>query len=165
MRHMDQEAERPLEHEQPAPFVNSSALLVCMYSLETLERKEFNRKFELAEAQLQYGRDEDLQYFICLCLNEKADYEQFKHGTLLLEQYLEEHPYSRTDLHGFLILVNRLDQAIKNKWSSWKTLLNDKKTLKAEVESLQTRINELQQQIEQLKSIEDIIESRGIGQP
>ena len=58
-----------------------------------------------------------------------------------------------------------------NRWSAWKSLLNDKKELKAEVESLRKElkakieslnitVEEQQKQIEQLKNIENIIKSR-----
>ena len=65
----------------------------------------------------------------------------------------------------FMAVLPLFYYAIKNKWSSWKTLLNDKKALKAEVQSLNAKIMEMQQQIEQLKKIEDIIESREIVKP
>ena len=165
MMHINQETEKPPEIEKVVPIVTSSSLLECMADMETIGPKEFLSRFEQAEANLEYGEDTDILDFICLSLNEKADYVQFKHGTLILEKYLEDHPLSGKDLQGFRFLVNRLDSAIVNKWSSWKTLLNDKKALKAEMKSQQARIEELQQQIEQLKKIEDIIESREIGQP
>lgn len=162
---MNQEAEKPPENETIVPVLTSSALLKCIADMETIGPKKFHTRFERAEVNLEYGRDRDILNFLCLSLNEKADYVQFKHGTLILEQYLDDHPHSGRDLQGFRYLVNRLDSAIVNKWSSWKTLLNDKKALKAEIESQQARIDELQQQIEKLKKIEDIIESREISQP
>ena len=58
------------------------------------------------------------------------------------------------------MLVDRLDEEIVNRWSAWKSLLNDKKELKAKVESLKVTIEEQQKQIDQLKNIENIIKSR-----
>ena len=66
---------------------------------------------------------------------------------------------------GFRILVNRIDEEIMNRWSAWKSLLNDKKELLAEVESLKVRVEEQQKQIERLKNIENIIKSRGTDRP
>ena len=63
-------------------------------------------------------------------------------------------------MHGFLVLVDRLDEEILNRWSAWKSLLNDKKELKAKVESLQVKIVAQQHQIEQLKNIENIMKTR-----
>jgi len=159
------EDEDALEEVAIAQSVSSHALLACVDNMESIGRKEFDTKFKLAEAELRRGREVDKLRFICLSLNAEADYEQFKHGTRVLEQYIEEHPNTGKDLQGFRILVNRLDHAIENKWSSWKTLLNDKKALKAKIKSLKARVEELQQQIEQLKDIEEILESREIGQP
>lgn len=149
----------------PPPVMSSAALLACLDDMRSIERKQFDAAFALAEERLTYELDADVARFICLSLNAKADYEQFKHGTLVLEQYLEGHPGAGKDLRGFQIMVDQLDHAIENKWTSWKTLLNDKKALKAEVESLKARVEEQQRQIEQLKSIEDIIKSREAGQP
>ena len=143
-----------------SPSITSNALLACLNDTESIERKEFDTKFKLAEENLESGQEVDTFNFICLSLNAKADYVQFKHGTMVLEQYMEEHSDSEKDLQGFLIIIDRLDNAIRNKWTSWKTLLNDKKALKADVASLKARVEELQKQIEQLKNIENIIESR-----
>jgi len=165
LRHASLESEKPLEEPAVSPSVSSKDLLSCLDNLQSIEGKEFDAKFELAEASLMSGREVDTLHFICLSLNAKADYEQFKYGTMVLEQYLDEHPDSGKDLQGFRILVDRLDHAIRNKWSSWKTLLNDKKALKAEVASLEARIEDLNKQIEQLKNIENIMKSREIGQP
>ena len=159
------ESEKFLKKTTGSQSVSSKDLLSCLDNLQSIGRKEFDAKFDLAEAGLRHGREVDTSRFICLSLNAKADYEQFKYGTMVLEQYLDEHPDSGKDLQGFRILVDRLDHAIRNKWSSWKTLLNDKKALKAEVASLEVRIEDLNKQIEQLKNIENIIKSREIGQP
>jgi hypothetical protein len=104
--------------------------------------------------------------------NAGADYQQFKEGTKVLEQYIAEHPNSPDDIQGFQILVNQVDVEMTTKWSAWKSLLEDKKELIAEVDSLQEKleqdqvlIEELQTQIEQLKNIENIIKSRETEQP
>jgi hypothetical protein len=164
-RQNDWEGARLLEPVVVFPSFNSNYILSCLSDMQTLERKSFDVKFELAVAGLQHGRDLDKLRFICLSLNEKADYKQFKHGTKVLEQYFEDHPDSGEDLQGFKILVERLDEEILNRWSAWKSLLNDKKELKAEIESLKVSIEELQKQIEQLKNIENIIKSRETKQP
>ena len=140
--------------------ISSRALLTCLNDTKPIGRQQFEEKIKTAEAALGNGQDADTFHFICLSLNAKADYEQFKHGAMLLEQYLEEHADAENDLQGFLILVDQLDIAIRNKWTSWKTLLNDKKALKAEVASLKAKVEELQEQIDQLKNIENIIKSR-----
>lgn len=142
----------------------AARLLTCLNDTESMMREEIDAEIESAEKRLEYGREEDTLRFICLSLNAHAEYEQFKHGTMVLEQYIQDHPESGSDLQGLRILVDRLDDEIKNKWNSWKTLLDDKKALKAEIVSLQARVEELQKQIEQLKKIEEIIKSREIGQ-
>lgn len=147
------------------PSFNSNYLLSCLDDMKTIKREEFNVQFESAEADLKYGRNLDKLRFICLSLNEKADYKQFTHGKEVLEQYLADHPDSGNDMKGLQILVHRLDEEILNRWSAWKSLLNDKKELKAEVESLKVKIETQQQQIEQLKNIENIIKSRETNQP
>ena len=154
--------------------------------MRTLDRKEFDAKFKLAEEGLKQRRNLDQLHFICLSINEKADYKQFKHGMKVLDQYFEDYPESGDDMQGFRFLVDRLDEEILNRWSAWKSLLNDKKELNVEVASLEARIEsllndkkelnvevaslearieELIKQIEQLKNIENIIKSREIGQP
>lgn len=135
-------------------------LLVCLDETQSMEREVFEAEFASAEKNLEGGREKDIARFICLSLHTQADYEQFKHGTMILEQYLAEQPESGMDLQGLRVLLDRLDYEIRNKWSSWKTLLNDKKALKAEIVSLQARVEELQKQIDQLKKIEEIIKSR-----
>ena len=160
MKHTTSDNEQSPEKIVVSQLISSNALLTCLDDMESIGRKEFDTKYEVAEAGLRLEREVDTLQFVCLSLNAKADYEQFKHGTMILEQYLEEHPDSGKDLQGFLVLVDRLDNAIKNKWTSWKTLLNDKKSLKAEVASLKARVEELQKQIDQLKNIENIIKSR-----
>lgn len=142
------------------PTFGSNYLLSCLKEKQVLEREEFNEQFTLAEAALKQGRKLDKLQFICLSLNEKADYKQFKHGTEVFDQFLVDFPESGDDMHGLRILVNQLEEEILNRWSAWKSLLNDKKELKAEVESLNVKIEEQQKQIEQLKNIENIIKSR-----
>ena len=165
------------------PSFSSNYLLTCLSDTQVLESKKFDAKFELAEAALVHGRELDKLHFVCLSLNEKADYKKFKHGSSVLEQYFVDHPDSGNDLQGIQILIDRLDEEIMNRWSAWKSLLNDKKELNAEVKSLKVKIDEQQKQlkvktdeqqkqlkvkideqqkqIEQLKNIDNIIKSRG----
>ena len=91
--------------------------------------------------------------------------KKFKHGSNVLKQYFVEHPDLGKDLQGIRILIDRLDDEIMNRWSVWKSLLNDKKELNVEVESLKVKIDEQQKQIDQLKNIENIIKSREAKQP
>ena len=128
-------------------------LLSCLNDTQDFGPEEFKNNFEMAEKRLPHGKDQDKLRFICLSLHAKADYEQFKKGTKVLEQYIAKQPNSPDDIQGFQILVDRLDVAIMTKWSAWKSLSEDKKELTAEVD-------ELQKQIEQLKNIENIIKSR-----
>lgn len=135
-------------------------LLSCLNDSKNIGRGAFDFNFEVAEKELQDGKDTDTLRFICLSLNEKADHKQFKRGLEVLEQYIKEHPNAGEDILGFQVLADRLNQEILNRWSAWRTLLNDKKKLSAEVESLRLRNEELQKQIEQLKNIDDIMKSR-----
>jgi len=144
--------------------LGTSYLLSCLNDSKDIGRGEFDFNFEMAEKDLQGGQDMDKLRFICLSFNEKADHKQFKQGLMVLEQYIDEHPDSGEDIHGFQVLADRLNQEILNRWSAWKTLLNDKKKLTAEVESLRVKNDELQNQIEQLKNIDDIIKSRETDQ-
>jgi hypothetical protein len=164
---------RPLEQKDKRypdpiivyPSVDSNYLLSCLSDMKSLDQKGFKAEFSSAEAGLEYGRNLDKLRFICLSINEKADYKQFQHGMKVLEQYFEDNPEAGEDMLGFRYLVDRLNEEILNRWSAWKSLLNDKKELKAEVVSLNARIEELNKQIEQLKNIEKIIKSRGVSQP
>ena len=156
-------------------------LLSCLNDIHDIGSEEFSANFKMAEASLQRGSDLDKLNFICLSLNAKADYRQFKQGTRVLEQYVTEHPESPSDIKGLQILVDRLDNEIITKWSAWKSLLEENDELKAKVESSrgkleqdqvlmeklqkqlaqdQVLIGELQNQIEQLKNIENIIKNR-----
>ena len=151
---------------------DTNYLLSCLNDMQDIGPEEFAANFEMAENDLQRGRDQDKLRFICLSLHAGADYQQFKEGTKVLEQYIAEHPNSPDDIQGFQVLVGRLDMAITTKWSAWKSLREEKKELTAEVESLQgmleqdqVLIEELQKQIEQLKNIENIIKSRETEQP
>ncbi len=135
--------------------------------MQTLKRQDFDAQFKLAATDLPHGPDQNKLRFICLSLNEKADYKQFKQGRKVLQQYYEDHPDSGADMQGIQILVDRLDEEIINRWNAWKSLLNDKKELKADqkelkakIESLNITVEEQQKQIEQLKNIENIIKSR-----
>jgi hypothetical protein len=160
LRVSDRETARPLQPIVVYPSFGSNYLLSCLSGMHSLGRQDFDDKFELAEAALQHGRELETLHFICLSLNEKADYKQFQQGTKVLELYLENQPDSTADMQGFLVLVDRLDEEIVNRWSAWKSLLNDKKELKAKIESLKVTIEEQQKQIDQLKNIENIIKSR-----
>ncbi len=159
-RTYDREGTRLTDPIVVYPSFGSNYLLSCLSDTQDLERKEFDAELKLAGEGFAQGRDLDKLRFICLSLNEKADYRQFKNGSKVLEQYIADSPDSGQDLRGFRVLVDRLDEEIMNRWSAWKSLLNDKKELKAEVESLQVRIEEQQGQIDQLKNIEKIIKSR-----
>lgn len=140
--------------------LGTNYLLSCLNDSKSIGRGAFDFNFEIAEKELQDGKDTDKLRFICLSFNEKADHKQFKQGLTVLEQYIKEHPDAGEDILGFQVLAERLNQEIMNRWSAWRTLLNDKKKLGAEVESLRFRNEELQKQIEDLKNIDDIIKSR-----
>jgi hypothetical protein len=167
---------KPLEPIVVYPSFSSNYLLSCLSDMQTLKRQDFDAQFELAAADLQHAPDRDKLRLICLSLNEKADYKQFKRGRNVLQQYFVDHPDSGADMQGIRLLVDRLDEEIINRWSAWKSLLNDKKELKAEIESLKKElkakieslkvtIEEQQKQIEQLKNIENIIKSRETSKP
>ena len=170
----NQEDARLLEPIVVYPSFGSNYLLSCLTDMQTLKRQDFDAQFKLAAADLSHGPDQNKLRFICLSLNEKADYKQFKQGRKVLQQYYEDHPDSSADMQGIQILVDRLDEEIINRWSAWKSLLNDKKELKADkkeleadkkelkakIESLNITVEEQQKQIEQLKNIENIIKSR-----
>ncbi len=156
---------------------DGSSILSCLNDIGTLRSREFNRYFRAAESGIKRGRDEDKLRFICLSLNDKASYRQFKEGVAMLKQYIKEHPDSREELSGLMGLVVRLDRAKVNRWSGRKKMLDEKEELEAEVASLQARveallreheqdaikIQELRNQIEQLKNIENIIKNREHG--
>lgn len=146
-------------------------LLSCISNLHDLKTEEFAAKFQLAEKKLNNGSDQDKLHFICLSLTDNADYEQFRQGAKILEQYISAHPNSPNNIDGLMVLVDRIDKEIETRWSSWKSLLEEKKGLTLEVENLQKEImddriliEKLQQQIEQLKNIENIIENRNVDQ-
>jgi len=156
---------------------DSGYILSCLQQLHSLHSKEFNAYFTATEARLENGNDEDKLRFICLSLNTKANYKQFKQGEILIGQYIKDHPDSREEMKGLLLLVDRLDQAKVTRWSNRKKMLDEKDELEAEVASLRTRIEalqgeheqdtvkiqELRNQIEQLKNIENIIKNREHG--
>ncbi|MCL7486565.1 MAG: hypothetical protein M8357_00125 [Desulfobulbaceae bacterium] len=157
----DEECIEPLTF----PAFSCNYLLSCLNDTQNLDSEEFGFKFELAEAELKHGRKLDKLHFICLSLHEKADYKQFQQGADVLERYLEDYHDAGEDMLGLRILVQRIDEEIMNRWSAWKSLLNDKKELMAEVDSLKVRVEEQQKQIERLKNIENIIKSREIDRP
>ncbi len=156
---------------------DGSSILSCLNDIGSLRSREFNRYFQEAETGINEGRDEDKLRFICLSLNDKASYRQFKQGVALLKQYIKEHPDSREELSGLMRLIDRLDKAKVARWSGRKKMLDEKEELEAEVASLQARveallreheqdavkIQELRNQIEQLKNIENIIKNREHG--
>ena len=90
-------------------------LLSCLNELQDIGPDEFGTNFGMAEERLQHGRNEDTLYFICLSLSPKADYQKFKQGMDVFEQYLAEQPDSPGDVQGLKILVDRLDEEIINK--------------------------------------------------
>ncbi|HHD63140.1 MAG TPA: hypothetical protein ENK96_01975 [Desulfobulbaceae bacterium] len=156
---------------------DSAYILSCLQKLGSLHSKEFNAYFSATEARLASGKDEDKLRFICLSLNTKANYKQFKQGEALLGLYIKEHPDSREEMKGLLSLVDRLDQVKVTRWSNRKKMLDEKDELETEVASLRARIEtlqgeheqdtvkiqELRNQIEQLKNIENIIKNREHG--
>ncbi len=156
---------------------DGSSILTCLNDIGSLRSREFNRYFREAKIRLADGKDEDKLRFICLSLNDKASYRQFKQGVALLKQYIKEHPDSRGELRGLTGLIDRLDKAKVTRWSGRKKMLDEKEELEAEVASLQARveallreheqdvvkIQELRNQIEQLKNIENIIKNREHG--
>jgi len=156
---------------------DSGYILSCLQELDSLHSREFNAYFIATEARVEHGNDEDKLRFICLSLNTKANYKQFKQGETILKQYIKEHPDSREDMTGLLELVGRLDQAKVTRWSSRKKMLDEKDELETDVAALQSRIEtlereheqdtvkvqELLNQIEQLKNIENIIKNREHG--
>ncbi len=144
-----------------------SYVLSCLGDLKSVRGREFDLHFNAAEKKLATGDDKDKLRLICLALNKRADYKQFKKGMEVLDQYIEEHPESGQDLQGLKSLVTRLDQAKINRWIARKKLLDrqdeletENEHLKSELAQAQVRIKELQNQIEQLKNIENIIKNR-----
>ncbi len=144
-----------------------SYVLSCLSDLKSVRGKEFDLHFNAAEKRLASGDDKDKLRLICLALNRRADYKQFKKGMEVLGQYIEDHPESGQDLQGLKSLVDRLDQAKINRWIARKKLLDrqdeletENEHLKSELAQAQVKIRELQNQIEQLKNIENIIKNR-----
>ena len=142
-------------------------ILSCINELKNLGEKEFTTEFKKAEKSLLNGSDQDKLRFICLSFHANAEYQEFQQGLEELQLYLAEHQYSSDSIEGLKILVERLDEEIAKKQSSWKSLHEEKKTYTKDVAYLQKRlkeeevlIKELQQQIEQLKNIESIIQRR-----
>ncbi len=146
---------------------DASYILACMEELQGIKRSEFNRYFKTLAAGIDQRPDRDKLRLICLSLNPKASYKQFRLGFTLLQRYIESHPENRADLKGLLALAARLDQAKIQRWTGRKKLEEEKKGLEQKIDELnnelqqrEVRIHELQQQIEQLKNIENIIKSR-----
>ena len=146
---------------------DSSYLLACVNELQGLKEKNLERYYSEAASRLKEGDDRDTLRFICLSLHSKADYKQFQQGEKLFRQFIDEHPDASDDMQGLLALFSRLDQAMVNRSTDRKQLLDERDKLAAEVETLQLqikrdqgRIQELQSQIDQLKNIENIIKNR-----
>lgn len=151
---------------------SSYYILSCLKDTQDMEREDFAAGFRTAEASLEHGSDLDALRFVCLSMNAHAEYKQLQQGMKVYEQYLEEHPDSGIDMQGLHILLGRLDEEIKNKWSAWRTLLEEKRELQERINTLQGSLEqvelknmELQNQIEQLKNIENIIKSRETDKP
>ncbi|WP_456385941.1 hypothetical protein [Desulfolithobacter sp.] len=146
---------------------DASYILACMEELQGIKKSEFSRYFKTLSAGIDQRPDEDKLRLICLSLNPKASYKQFRMGVTVLQSYIESHPGNRADLKGLLALAGRLDQAKIQRWSGRKKLKEEKKNLEQKIDELnnelqqrEVRIHELQQQIEQLKNIENIIKNR-----
>lgn len=151
---------------------SSYYILSCLKDTQDMEREAFEAGFGRAEAGLEHGSDLDALRFVCLSLNPNADYKKFQQGVKVYEQYLEEHPDSGIDMEGLHLLLGRLDEEIKNKWSAWRSLLEEKRELQERISSLQGSLEqaelkntELQNQIDQLKDIENIIRRRETDKP
>lgn len=159
-------------------------VLSCMQDLKAVRRKKFNAYFATAKAQLQDGSEEDRLRFICLSLNTKANYTQFKQGVKVLRRYIKDHPNRHKEMAALLGLVERLDQVKISHWSDQQKMLDEKEELEGELTALQATsdelhktiaelenkhekdlviIQELRKQIEQLKNIENIIKNREHG--
>ncbi len=164
------------QNKAPAPAVSpavvfessdSSYLLACINELQGLKEKNLERYYNEAASRLSKGNGRDTLRFICLSLHPKSDYEQFQQGEKLFRKFIDEHPDASGDMEGLLALFSRLDQAMVNRSTDRKQLLDERDKLAAEVETLQLqikrdqgRIQELQSQIDQLKNIENIIKNR-----
>jgi hypothetical protein len=145
----------------------SSSLLSCVNELQGLTRKEvLNFTREVAE-NIDPGNEENQLKYICLSLNPKADYKQFKRGKKALAQYIEQHPDATSDMQGLLVLVKQLDRALLGSFSGRNKIQAERDMLAAKIEALelettqdQVKIQELQRQVDQLKNIENIIKNR-----
>jgi len=155
----------------------AGAVLSCHQELSGVRSRDFNAYFDAARKRVAQGGEEDQLRLICLSLNVKANYRQFRKGVEVLKAYIRTHPDSRPEMQGLLSLVERLDQAKIARWSVRKKLLDEKEELEAELAELrrraeileqdhrqdQVRIEELRKQIDQLKNIENIIKNREHG--
>ncbi len=146
---------------------DSSYLLSCVNELQGLKQKDFDRYSVESAIRLEKGDDQDTLQFICLTLHQRSDYKQFKRGEKLLRKYIKEHPDTSDAMQGLLVLWGQLEQAMVNRWTDRKKLLDERGEQAVQVETLllqtkqdQVRIQELQNQIDQLKNIENIIKNR-----
>jgi hypothetical protein len=164
---------------------DSSYLLSCVNELQGLKQKDFDRYSVEAANRLEKGDDQGTLQFICLTLHQRSDYKQFKRGEKLLRKYIKEHPDTSDAMQGLLVLLGQLEQAMVNRWTDRKKLLDERGEQAVQVETLllqnkqdqvriqelqsqmdklkkqdQVRIQELQSQIDQLKNIENIIKNR-----
>jgi len=142
-------------------------VLSCMNEMQGIRRDDFNARVRRAEKKLANGNDLDQLHFVCLSLNEHADYELVKKGGEVLSKYLARHPDAREDMLGLSALVKRLGNAEICSQSTRKKLVDEKDKLEKKVDSLtnslereQVRAQDLKSQIEQLKNIENIIKDR-----
>ncbi|HHO48730.1 MAG TPA: hypothetical protein ENN06_09830 [Desulfobacteraceae bacterium] len=151
---------------------SSYYILSCLQDSRDMDRQEFGRRFAMAESAIEQGADLDSLRFVCLSLNAQADVDQFRRGLEEYNRYLRDHPDAGNDMLGLRILLERLDEEIRNSWSARETLLDEKKQLQDRLDLLQGSLEqvelkniELQNQIEQLKNIEQIIKSRETDKP
>lgn len=142
-------------------------VLSCMNEMQGIRSDDFAARVRRAEEKLANGKALDQLHFVCLSLNEKADYRLVKKGGEVLDEYLEQHPGAREDMRGLSVLVKRLGGAEICSRSTRKKLIDEKNKLEKTVDSLtsslereQTRAQDLKSQIEQLKNIENIIKDR-----
>lgn len=145
----------------------SGYVLSCMNETKGISRRDFVVRVRRAGKKLANGNELDQLRFVCLSLNEKADYQLVKKGGEVLAEYLERHPDAREDMLGLSALVKRLGSAEICSQSTRRKLIEEKNKLEKKVDSLtssleqeQIRAKDLKHQIEQLKNIENIIKDR-----
>jgi hypothetical protein len=146
---------------------DSAYLLSCVSELRDLKSRDFQKHYREVSNRLAGGSDRDILQFVCLSLNRRADYKQFKQGEKVFRKYLGDHPGATEDMKGVLVLLQDLDRLLGSRRAAYRKLLDERDRLAAETEVLKRqhqqdtgRIENLQRQIEQLKNIESIIKSR-----